>query len=394
VPLLAGPRSLGVLCIDASGRDEGFDRADLELATTVASLIVQVIENARLYRVVADERSTLNAVLRGAADPILLIGPERELVLANRAAEERLGLQLSAARGRPLRSLNGAADSVISRLMPLIELGRPTHGAVEIELPGDIVYSVSISGVQSADEQPLGQVAVLRDVSALKALERQERERVRSVFRRYVSPQVAEQLLSEGAGFGLPTERDVAVVIADIRGYTGIAERIAPRVLVERILNRYFTEMTEVLYAYDGTIDKFLGDGIIGVFGSPIAHADDPHRALAAAIRMQRAFAGLAREWRAELGHEIGMGVGLSYGRAVVGNIGSEQRQDYTLIGDVVNTASRLASLAAGGQIIASYHLVDALPSVEAASLPLRPLGAVEIKGKHEPHLIYEVRAA
>lgn len=392
VPLLAGPRSLGVLCIDASGRDEGFDRADLELATTVASLIVQVIENARLYRVVADERSTLNAVLRGAADPILLIGPERELVLANRAAEERLGLQLSAARGRPLRSLNGAAESVISRLMPLLELGRPTHGAVEIELPGEIIYSVSISGVQSADEQPLGQVAVLRDVSALKALERQERERVRGVFRRYVSPQVAEQLLSEGGDFGQPTERDVAVVIADIRGYTAIAERMAPRVLVERVLNRYFTVMTEALYAYDGTIDKFLGDGIIGVFGSPIAHADDPRRALAAAIRMQRAFAALAREWRGEFGHEIGMGVGLSYGRAVVGNIGSEQRQDYTLIGDVVNTASRLSGLAAGGQIIASYHLVDALPAVEAAALPLTPLGAVEIKGKHEPHVIYEVR--
>jgi adenylate cyclase len=391
VPLLAGQRSLGVLCLDATARQAGFDRADLELATTVASLIVQVIENARLYRVVADERSTLNAVLRGAADPILLVGPGNELILANRAAEERLGVDLAAGRGRPLRPQDGP-DSVIGRLLPLLDLGRRLDGAVEIELPGSTTYSVSVSGVLSADEQPLGQVAVLRDVSALKALERQERERVREVFRRYVSPQVAEELLRAGEGFGQPTERDVAVLIADLRGFTSITERTEPHVLIERILNRYFTAMTEVLYAYDGTVDKFLGDGVIGVFGSPIAHADDPQRALAAAVEMQRAFARLAGEWRAELGYDMGMGVGLSYGRAVVGNIGSEQRQDYTLIGDVVNTASRLASIARGGQVIASYHLVDALPRLNGAPSPLTPLGPVAIKGKIEPHLIYEVK--
>jgi adenylate cyclase len=391
VPLLAGQRSLGVLVLDATGREEGFDRADLELATTVASLIVQVIENARLYRVVADERSTLNAVLRGASDPILLIGPEQELILANRAAEERLGLRLAAANGRPLRALEGASPA-IRLLRNLLELERPLNGPVEIDLPDDVTYSVSLSGVRSADELPLGQVAVLRDVSALKALERQERERVRGVLRRYVSPQVAEQLLSAGAGFGQPTERQVAVLIADLRGFTSITERVDARVLIERVLNRYFTLMTEVLYAFDGTIDKFLGDGIIAVFGSPIVHDDDPQRALAAAVEMQRAFAGLVREWRDELGFEIGMGVGLSYGRAVVGNVGSEQRQDYTLIGDVVNTASRLSSIAKGGQIIASYHLVDALPRAEAGPPRLNPLGAVALKGKVEPHLIYEVR--
>lgn len=391
VPLMAGQRSLGVLVLDATGRNEGFDRADLELATTVASLIVQVIENARLYRVVADERSTLNAVLGGASDPILLIGPERELILANRAAEERLGITLAAAHGRPLRSLNGASPA-IGHLLNLLDLGRPLNGPVEIDLPDEITYSVSLSSVRSADEQPLGHVAVLRDVSALKALERQERERVRDVLRRYVSPQVAEQLLSAGAGFGQPTERDVAVVIADLRGFTTITERIDARVLIERVLNRYFTLMTEVLYAFDGAIDKFLGDGIIAVFGSPIVHADDPQRALAAAVEMQRAFAGLVCEWRDELGFEIGMGIGLSFGRAVVGNVGSEQRQDYTLIGDVVNTASRLSSIAKGGQIIASYHLVDALPAAEAGPQRLHPLGAVALKGKVEPHLIYEVR--
>jgi adenylate cyclase len=244
--------------------------------------------------------------------------------------------------------------------------------------------------VQSADGQPLGQVAVLRDISAIKRLERQERERVRSVFRRYVSPQVAEQLLNAGGEFGDPTERDVVVLFADLRGFTAITERTDPQVLITQILNRYFTAMTEVLYAHDGTIDKFLGDGVIGVFGSPISHPDDPRRALAAAVDMQRAFGDLAATWREDLGMEIGMGVGVSYGRAVVGNIGSTQRQDYTLIGDVVNTASRLSGMARAGQVIVSYHLYDALPR---AGMPwaLRSLGQVELKGKQEPHRIYEV---
>lgn len=392
VPLLAGQRSLGVLCVDATGREEDFGRADLELATTVASLIVQVMENARLYRVVAEERSTLNAVLRGAADPILLVGPGRELLLANRAAEERLGLLLSAARGRPLSDIRNGHGSAIDQLLPLLEHANGASAAAEITVPNDITYSVSIAPVRGADETPLGHVTVLRDISPIKRLERQERERVRSVFRRYVSPQVAEQLLSAGGEFGSPTERDVAVVFADLRGFTSITECTNPRVLIEQILNRYFTAMTEVLYAYDGTIDKFLGDGIIGVFGSPITHDDDAQRALSASVEMQRAFARLAGEWREELGLDVGMGIGLSYGRAVVGNIGSEQRQDYTLIGDVVNTASRLSGLARAGQLIVSYHLVDALPPSWQSPWPLAPLGAADLKGKLEPHRIFEVK--
>jgi len=391
VPLIAGQRTLGLIGIDASGRDDGFGRADLELAATVASLIVQVIENARLYRVVADERSTLNAVLRGAADPILLVGPERELLLANRAAEERLHIALERDRGRPLSALlNGTPDSALARLLPLLERADGV-GAAEIGLPDETVFSVSIAAVRGGDDQPLGQVTVLRDISASRRLERQERERVRSVFRRYVSPQVAEQLLNAGGDFGQPTERDVAVIFADLRNYTALTERTDARTLIERILNRYFTAMTEVLYAHDGTIDKFLGDGLIGVFGSPIAHPDDAQRALAAAVDMQRVFRDVSCAWRDELSLDIGMGVGLSYGRAVVGNIGSAQRQDYTLVGDVVNTASRLSGLASAGQVIVSYHLCDALPSGWAGPGRLQPMGQVALKGKQEPHLIYEV---
>jgi adenylate cyclase len=202
---------------------------------------------------------------------------------------------------------------------------------------------------------------------------------------------VVEEVLAGGVDVSAPVERDVVVIFADLRGYTTLSEGLEPRVLVDQVLNRYFTAMTEVLYRHGGTIDKFLGDGIIGVFGSPIAREDDIQRSLAAAVELQRTFAELRARWRAELGRDIGMGIGIEYGRAVVGNIGSTQRLDYTLVGDVVNTANRLSSTAQADQIIVSYHLVNALPSEWESPWPLRPIGRVTLKGKQEPHLIYEV---
>ncbi len=149
--------------------------------------------------------------------------------------------------------------------------------------------------------------------------------------------------------------------------------------------------MTDVLYRHAGTIDKFLGDGIIGVFGTPIVHEDDVQRSLVAAVDLQRAFAELRRAWRTELDLDIGMGIGMGYGSAIIGNIGSTQRQDYTLIGDVVNTANRLGSLARPGQILVSHRLVEALARDWRAPWSLRAIDRVALKGKQEPHLIYEI---
>lgn len=387
-PLMFGGRQEGMIIVDATSNSDAFLQGELTLLETVASLIAQVMENARLYREVENERSTLGAVLRGAADPILLIDPHDQLLLANPAAET-LGL---GATGRPLTSLVQEPD--LLRALWAGRNGQGGHAAPstsEVTLDGGPTFSISVAPVHAADDSLLGRVAVLQDISAIKELERREQERLRSVFRRYVSPQVVEEVLAGGGAFGEPTERDVVVLIADLRGYTSLSEGMSPRVLVEEVLNHYFSAMTEVLYRHGGTIDKFLGDGIIGVFGVPIARDDDVQRSLAAAVDLQRAFDELRRGWLRELRLDIGMGVGLGYGRAVVGNVGSAQRIDYTVIGDVVNTASRLSGLARAGQIVISHHLVSALPGEWRAPWPLRPIGPVLLKGKHEPHMVYEI---
>ncbi|MCS6839204.1 MAG: GAF domain-containing protein [Roseiflexus sp.] len=384
-PLLAGGKQIGLIALDVSGHERQFQSTDLTLLETVASLLAQVIENACLYREVEDERSTLGAVLRSAADPILLIDSQSRLVLANPAAEQRL--HLTGAIGRLVD------DAVSNRdLIHALNDASPNGQSVtEVTLADGSTFNVSVAPVRSADDSLIGRVAVMQDITAIKELERAEQERLRAMFRRYVSPQVVEEVLAGGGEFGVPRECDIVVLFADIRGYTTLAEGLAPQVLVHQILNRYFTAMTETLYKYGGTVDKFLGDGLIGVFGVPIARDDDVPRSLRAAVDLQLAFADLRKDWRRDLGLDLGMGVGVAYGPALVGNIGSPQRLDYTVIGDVVNTANRLSGLARADQIIVSYRLIDALPPGCDLPWQLRPIGPVMLKGKHEPHMAYEI---
>ncbi|MGQ9892753.1 MAG: GAF domain-containing protein [Roseiflexus sp.] len=384
-PLLAGGQQIGLIILDISGYERQFQATDLTLLETVASLLAQVIENARLYHKVEDERSTLGAVLRSAADPILLIDPQDRLLLANPAATQRL--HLTATSGCSLDRLVDNRD-LLHALNGASENGQPV---VEVALPDGAIFNVSVAPVRGADDVLLGQVVVMQDITALKELERAEQERLRAMFRRYVSPQVVEEIMAGGGEFGAPQECNIVVLFADIRGYTTLAEGLAPHILVEEILNRYFTAMTEMLYRHGGTVDKFLGDGLIGVFGVPIARDDDVPRSLRAAVDLQLAFHDLRAVWNRTLGLDLGMGVGVAYGSALVGTIGSPQRLDYTVIGDVVNTANRLSGLARADQIIVSHRLVDALPPGCDLPWQLRPIGHVQLKGKHEAHLAYEI---
>lgn len=192
-------------------------------------------------------------------------------------------------------------------------------------------------------------------VETIKAHKRLAREEVaRANYSRFMPEYVVKQLLENPDSFKLGgTNQTITVLFADIRGFTAFAEKEKPEKVVG-LLNRYFSAMSEIIFAHGGTLDKYIGDGLMALFGAPTATPDDAKNALKSAVTMQKRVQVLNQELQAEGYTPVNVGIGLHTGEATIGYIGSEQRSEYTAIGDTVNIAARLESSALPGQILAS----------------------------------------
>ena len=223
--------------------------------------------------------------------------------------------------------------------------------------------------------------------NAITSRELLRREVQRQALKVYLPPQIADLILASDGAMDLSGKlQEITVLFADIRGFTRISERLDARELVG-MLNELFTVLSEEIFNCSGTVDKFIGDAIMALFGAPLASDRSADDALAAAIRMQQAAAQLNAK-RAEEGLEqLRLGIGLHTGPAVVGNIGSADRVQYTAIGDTVNVASRLVDLAGPQQIIASEKFRQALSRTDRLTL----VGETKLKGRQDKVEIYEI---
>jgi adenylate cyclase len=209
----------------------------------------------------------------------------------------------------------------------------------------------------------------------------------RKALERFLSSSIVERILANPDQIHLGGENQIATILfTDIRSFTPMAEKMEPHQVVE-LLNEYFTEMTDLIFENGGTLDKYLGDGILAIFGAPIARPDDAARAVKTAVEMQRALVHLNANWQARGQPPLKVGIGVNTGPVTAGNIGSTKRMDYTVIGDAVNLASRLCAKAAGAQILASESTYSAL----ANGLPARRLEPILVKGKETPVEVYEI---
>jgi class 3 adenylate cyclase len=225
--------------------------------------------------------------------------------------------------------------------------------------------------------------------------EERDRTRLRQIFGRYVSEEVVEKLLASGRQPDLGGEiLTVTVLFSDIRNFTSMSESLNPHEVVE-MLNTYFSRVCEPILAQGGTVDKFIGDAVMAVFGSPAPHEDHARRALRAALAM----AEKAREFQTWMERrfpnrglsDFGIGIGVHTGEAVVGNIGSPQRFEFTAIGDTVNTASRLEGLSKelGWTIVASSRTIEtAGPGVVTGGRK-----ELKVKGRREAVAVAEVQS-
>jgi adenylate cyclase len=219
--------------------------------------------------------------------------------------------------------------------------------------------------------------------------EQRERARVRGLFERYVSPAAIDQMLARPDSYALGGQRrEMTILFSDIRGFTALSEKLSPDQVVE-ILNEYLGAMTEIIFRHAGTVDKFEGDAILAIWNAPLEVLNHPDRAVKCAIEMAQHLAEMQKEWAAT-GHVIlRNGIGIATGNCFVGNIGSAQRMDYTVIGDVVNLAARLEALTkeVGVQILFTASTREAL---SADIHPVRVTAAL-VKGREQPVEVFTV---
>ncbi len=209
-------------------------------------------------------------------------------------------------------------------------------------------------------------------------------ERIKSNLERYVASQIVDIIMEAKGDISLDSEmKNIAILFSDIRNFTATCESLAPKEIVG-YLNEYFTQMVDVIFTHEGTVNKFVGDMIVALFGAPAHLSNNERQAVQAAIEMQKRINSTPDSWIRE---HFNTGIGINSGEVVVGNIGSPQHMDYTAIGDEVNIASRLQAIAKGGQILVSRNVFDTTKEF----FKFNSMGKVKVKGKKRSIEPFEV---
>lgn len=232
------------------------------------------------------------------------------------------------------------------------------------------------------------ELAELTDAFNEMAASLEEKEKIRRVFERYVSDEVVEEAL-KGDGLVLGGERKKATVLfADIRDFTPMLGRIKPNEAVD-ILNEYFTAMTPIIQRNKGLVSKFIGDAIMCIFGAPVIHPDDAFQAVKTAVEMQEELKKLQAKWVQEGKTSVHIGIGINSGDVIVGNVGSPERMEYTVIGDPVNVADRIEKL---NKELGTKILISETTYEEAKDkIIANKLEPMKVNDKEELIQVYEV---
>ena len=307
--------------------------------------------------------------------------------IARKAVEERVAIL----------SDNAAADERFKGKSILIQSVRsamctPLMGSDQKVL--GILYVDNLTATHSFADEDLEFLIAFGGLTAVAIENSQLSERIRrealvlSNFQRYFAPNLASQIAQQEGAVQLGgTKRPVVIFFSDIRGFTPMSEDMSPDDIAT-LLTEYFTEMVEIVFEHSGTLDKFMGDAIMALWGAPIAHADDADRAMQCALDQLAILEKMNAKWKEQGRPPVAIGIGINFGEVFAGNIGSDRRLEYTVIGDAVNTASRLCSSAGPNEILISepfYKELKKPPKVEA-------LEPIQVKGRAKKVPVYRVK--
>tara|TARA_B100000959_G_scaffold144510_1_gene151790 strand:- start:2280 stop:4598 length:2319 start_codon:yes stop_codon:yes gene_type:complete len=390
-------KRIGV-CQVLNKREGPFTDEDQKRLEAFTSQISMAIENAKLFNDVQNEKNYSQGMLSSMSNGVITIDEDGKIVTCNPAGLNILKItKLKEVLGQNIKDLfSGSNAWLVEKIQDdnsqdeddeddedkLKQKGEEEFMDVELEFDGETVSAnISVLPLLGVENESLGSLIMIEDISSEK--------RMKSTMSRYMDPGLADKLLDESEEDIMGGKESIGTVLfSDVRSFTTLTESLGASGTVS-LLNEYFTIMVDCITDEGGMLDKFIGDAIMAIFGTPFSHDDDPDRGVRAAVKMMTELYILndAREKAGKIPIDHGMGVNTDM--IVSGNIGSPKRMDYTVIGDGVNLAARLESACKqyGVRIIISEYTFNGLK----ATYRTREIDKVIVKGKTKPVSIYEV---
>lgn len=389
VPLKVKSELIGVIYADNRIRTGIFADSERDLLTAFANQAAVAIENARLFTSLRQTLAQVTAlknlmdnVFYSIASGVITTDIESQIMLVNRAAEAIVGVTTSNLMGHRLQEvLATASEQIEPHLVKVRETDEPI---LDLEIShtdparGNVDWRLNLAPLKDAGQKTQGIAIVLDDLTERKKLEAQRR-----LLQRMVSPAVLDQIDPRSLQIG-GKKVDITALFADVRGFTAFSEKHTPEDLVA-VLNRYLAACAEAVLDNEGTVDKFLGDAIMAWYNAPLPQPDHTLRAVKTALMIREAVAKIHQELPEEA--HLNFGIGIHYGDAVLGWIGSEKRLEFTAIGDSVNTAKRIQENSAKNQILLSRQAYERVKQ----DIEAKPFTPLTVKGKTQPLEVYEL---
>ena len=384
VPLRANQNLLGymILCNKETRKGvENFNELDLDILTSLSNQAAVAMDNANLFKEITEAKQFNESILGSIATGVITLNVLGEVDSVNKAGEKILKLEQEAILNNHYMFLFEKDQEIIDIITKAEEINKIV---TEINIPFLTVSEDTIVNISAAPRIDVngnleGLVIAIEDISDVS--------KVKNTFKRYVSKQVVDNLLEDDTKLNLGgEEREVTILFTDIRGFTSMSENMKPEEVVTT-LNEYFSEMIDIVFKYNGTLDKIIGDELMVVFGAPLAAEDDTERALNTAVEMQNKIKELNNIRKKRKEKPVLVGAGINKGYVVSGNIGSRDMMDYTVIGDTVNLGSRLCSAAGPGEIIVSKEVTKN----QDKHFNFEELVPINVKGKKDKINIFKV---
>ena len=376
-PISAKNKTQGymVLCNKETRKGiEPFSATDLDLLTALCNQAAVAMENAKLFKEITKEKQFNESILGSIATGVITLDNLGEVDSINSAGLKILKTEKDNVVGNHYMYLF-EKDEELLELIANSEIENKVGSELGISLntvSKDTVINASVSPRLDPEGNKQGSVIALEDISDVS--------KVKNTFKRYVSKQVVDELLGDDGKLNLGGEqREVTILFTDIRGFTSMSEKMKPERVVTT-LNEYFSDMIDIVFKNNGTLDKIIGDELMVLYGAPISGDNDTVRAVETAVEMQHKIKELNIDRKKRKEPPILVGAGINKGLVVSGNIGSRDLMDYTVIGDTVNVASRLCAAAGPGEIMVSSSVYGATKK-EFSYDKLEP---IKVKGKEK----------